>query len=216
MLRAVASSSWKVCIFALGGILVGLLAAIGAQAYYILFGGNFHTVIVGQVYRAGQPTANELERIVGRYQIRTVLNLRGDNDEEEWYVEERAMARRLGVRLEGASIWGMLPASEEDLARLVDVLRPENCPILLHCCTGGDRTGMAAALALLLLSDASLAEARGQLKLRFGHNPYGPARCHHLVLDHYENWLHTNGLQHEPRHLRRWVREDYRTSECLP
>lgn len=216
MLRTVVASNWKLWKLLLVGVFVGLFAAVAAQAYYILLGGNFHTVIAGQVYRSGQPSASDLERLIRRYNIRTVLNLRGDNDEEEWYQEERATTQRLGVRLEGASIWGMLPASEEDLARLVDVLRPENCPILLHCCTGGDRSGMASALALLLLSDASLEEARGQLRLRFGHNPYGPARCHHLVLEHYANWLKKNGLQHEPQYLRRWAHQDYRVLECLP
>jgi hypothetical protein len=83
-------------------------------------------------------------------------------------------------------------------------------PVLFHCRSGGDRSGLAAAIFLLLYTDASLAEARGQLSLRFGHNPYGRSACLHSVLDRYEQWLDAESREHRPEYLRQWIAHVYR------
>lgn len=197
------------------GVCIGLLAVIGIQAYHILLGGNFHTVLPGRVFRCAQPSAAWLERIIKTYGIRTVINLRGDNVGEPWYHAEWALAKKLGVRIVDIGIWGTQPAPEGELRLLVDAIQHEACPMLLHCGSGADRTGIASALTLLLLTDASLAEARDQLSLRFGHTGIGGARNHNLLLKSYESWLAAQGLEHEAQHLRRWVDDVYRKDELV-
>jgi protein tyrosine/serine phosphatase len=195
------------------GALLGVLAAVAAQVLYITLGGNFHTVVPGQVYRCAQPSASELERLIHTYRIRTVINLRGWND-KPWYVEERATTARLGVTMIDAGMWGFHPPLKEQLQGLVEALHQAEHPILLHCHSGSDRAGMAATMALLLRTDRSVAEARQQLALRFGHNPFGMAACHDRLFDRYEEWLHAQGVAHAPDLLRRWVHEGYDPDAC--
>jgi protein tyrosine phosphatase (PTP) superfamily phosphohydrolase (DUF442 family) len=197
----------------LGGLLGGLLA-VAAQVWYICLGGNFHTVIPGRVYRGAQPSPEQLETVVKRYGIRTVVNLRGHNRNDTWYHEESATARRLGVALRDIGMSGHWPTQEVELRRLVDVLLTADLPLCLHCQAGADRAGLAAAFALLLLTDSTLPQARGQLALRFGHNALGSAGCNGRLLDRYEEWLQRQDAEHRPQHLRRWVYEAYRREDC--
>src|SRR6516164_11171479 len=54
----------------------GLVFVLGAEACRVVLGFNFHTVVAGQVYRGAQPGAAELNTIIPRYHIQTVINLR--------------------------------------------------------------------------------------------------------------------------------------------
>src|SRR5947209_5955661 len=58
----------------LWGCTAGLLAASGVEAWNVLIGSNFHTVIPGRVYRGAQQTGAGLERLVRADGIRTVVN----------------------------------------------------------------------------------------------------------------------------------------------
>ena len=42
-------------------------------------------------------------------------------------------------------------------------------PVLVHCKQGADRTSLVSALALLLYTDGTLADARRHLGLRYAH-----------------------------------------------
>ena len=58
------------------------------------------------------------------------------------------------------------------LQRLIDVIRTAQRPLLIHCNSGSDRTGLAAALFAMVI-DAQLPEiASGQLSFRYGHFPW--------------------------------------------
>lgn len=62
--------------------LMGLGAVAGCLVIYIVgvnLTGNVHTVIPGEIYRAGQPRPGLLDRMERQHGIRTVLNLRGPN-----------------------------------------------------------------------------------------------------------------------------------------
>src|SRR5262245_45947964 len=113
----------------LRGLGIGIVAAIGCQAYYILLGGNFHTVLPGRVYRSAQPSMAWMQRIIENYQIRTIINLRGDNVGEPWYHAELDLAKRFGVRVVDVGIWGTQPAPEAELRLLVDAIQPDACPM---------------------------------------------------------------------------------------
>ena len=196
------------------GALLGILLAVAVQLFQVTLGGNFHEVIAGDVYRCAQPTAQELQALIRRYGIRTVVNLRGDNTEDDWYWQEKRTAERLGALMVDVGMYGNLPPGAEQLKLLVHTLDHAPPPILLHCYSGADRAGTASALALLLRTDADLPEARRQLAWWLGHNPLGHAGCHDRLFDRYQEWLHTWHQAHAPYHLRHWVREVYRPEMC--
>src|SRR5437762_10917744 len=63
-------------------------------------GGNVHTVIPGKLYRGAQPTSASLRALSQSYGIRTIVNLRGSCNPQDWYVEEAQAAQELGIGLE--------------------------------------------------------------------------------------------------------------------
>ncbi|WP_245196523.1 tyrosine-protein phosphatase [Labrys sp. LIt4] len=151
---------------------LGCAAILAAGATYLglqYFGGNFHTVVAGELYRSGQPTPGRLRHYVREAGIRTVINLRGRNAGAAWYDAEVAESARLGI----AHIDFAMSASRElsglQADALVHVLRNAEKPILIHCEGGADRSGLAAALYLAAISKASEAQAESQMSLRFGH-----------------------------------------------
>jgi hypothetical protein len=211
--RPVASRRWSARRL-VQGALVGILLAAAVQLFQVTLGGNFHEVIAGDVYRSAQPTAQELQTLIRRYQIRTVVNLRGDNAEDDWYWEEKRTAEQNGAVMVDVGLYGNVPPEAEQLKLLVHTLDHARPPFLLHCYSGADRAGMASVMALLLRTDADLPEARRQLAWWLGHNPLGHAGCHDRLFDRYEEWLRARQQTHAPRHLQQWVRDIYRPEMC--
>src|SRR5947209_4108300 len=117
---------------ALAGGLIGLALAVGAEATSIFALGNVHTVIPGRVYRCAQPSPEQLADLVRRYNVHTVVNLRGYCDGFDWYLAECRATRDLDLAQEDVTFSaGRLPPPTE-LRRLVDVLDHTEYPIVIH------------------------------------------------------------------------------------
>jgi protein tyrosine phosphatase (PTP) superfamily phosphohydrolase (DUF442 family) len=193
-------------------LLTCLVLPVALHGWYIAFGGNLHTVLAGQLYRSAQPSGPDLQKLVAAYSIRTVINLRGD-DTAPWYYEEHEAASLLHVQVVDVGLWAGQPPAADQFRLLVDTLADAPGAILVHCYSGGDRSGLAAALGVLLRSEGTIAEARRQLSIYYGHNPFGKASCHDRVLDRYEAWLMRNNLKHNPRQLQVWAQTVYSPDE---
>lgn len=151
---------------------VGLLASLLAGGGYLCFlqvSGNFHTVIAGELYRSAQPTPDQIERYVQQYGIRTIVNLRGENDDQAWYADEVATARKLDIRHIdfGMSAYKQLTGPEAD--RLVALLKDAPKPILIHCLSGADRTGLVSVIYSNQIAGLPEHQAERQLSILFGH-----------------------------------------------
>jgi hypothetical protein len=194
--------------------LFGLILAVIVEAGHVLLAGNLHVVIPGQVYRSAQPSARDLDMIIEKHGIRTVINLRGNGSPASWYLDECRATHRHEVCQEDLCFSaGRLPATQE-LRRLVEVLDYTEYPILFHCNRGADRTGLASAIVLLLKTDATLNEGRRQLSLRYSHLALGrPAKLDRFF-DLYSEWLNGRGLSHSSAAFRRWLLEEYCPGEC--
>jgi hypothetical protein len=143
-----------------------------------------------------------------------VVNLRGTCDPYPWYVDESRVTNRLNVCQEDICFSaGHLPSVYE-VRRLAEVLDRTEYPILIHCRRGADRTGMTAAIALLLQTDASLTQARLQLGLRYGHVALGRPANLDGFLDLYAHWLRSHGLAHSPAAFRSWIHDGYCPAAC--
>ena len=191
------------------GLVLALLLVGGAETARTAFGSNFHTVVPGRCYRCSQPSPTNLRLLARTFGIRSIINLRGVEEDRVWYQRERAIAGELGMRMIDRGMWAQRPPTEEEFRAIVRDLDAAEEPILIHCVSGIDRTGIVAALFLLLRTDARVEEAWGQLSVRYCHNPWGKAACQDRVLVQYVAWLATHGLHHRPAHFRRWALEDY-------
>lgn len=198
----------------LRGCLAGLIAAAAMEVLYIFLGANVHVVADGAVYRSAQLGPDDLERVVRRYHIRTVVNLCGCCDPTPWYVQESKDTSRLGVCQEDVGFSASRLPSAQAVLQLIDVLDHSDYPVLIHCHRGIDRTGLASAVALLLHTDATPGEARRQLGLRFCHMNAGKYGSVDRFFDLYERWLAATGRAHEPAIFREWVEHDYCPGEC--
>jgi protein tyrosine phosphatase (PTP) superfamily phosphohydrolase (DUF442 family) len=150
----------------------GLVLVASAGFYvYLKVSGNIHPVEVGIVYRSGQLTGGELEQTIAAHGIRTVLNLRGANPGQSWYDDELAATAARGAAHYDYRLSARRPVTAAQAEEILQLIRNAPKPILVHCKTGADRTGLVSAL-YQLSRGVPAREAERELSLRFGHFPW--------------------------------------------
>lgn len=185
------------------GALFALLLLIFCAYWSIhLFTGlpfNFHTVDEGKLYRSAQPTGAEIEEVVRRYGIKTVINLQGGLPGQSWYDEEKAATDKLGIRFIN---YGWSSDSIQDRKNWSDwfyALETAERPILVHCKSGADRTGEASAVYAMEVMGQDKEQALKQLTIWYHHfNFFKPSK--RLFIDLYQG--------------KEWVLNTY--NPCLP
>ncbi|WFR94817.1 dual specificity protein phosphatase family protein [Rhizobium tumorigenes] len=157
----------KIMRYAVACFLVGLLF-FGGHLALLQATGNFHTVIPGQLYRSAQPSGAQLETYVHQYGIKTIVNLRGSND-QPWYQEETAVARRLGVQHIDFRMSATKILTVDKAIALIDIMKTAPRPILVHCMSGADRTGLFSLIYSYEVAGVPGDVAEWQLSVLFGH-----------------------------------------------
>ena len=188
------------------------LAAVAGYSAWVFAGLNDHAVVPGGVYRCSQPSAWGLNRLVERHGVRTVLNLRGTSQKlhdpkSAWYKLEAEATFAADVSQEDITLSAYLLPPPAEVRRAVEVLDHAERPILMHCKQGADRTGLVAALAVLLEPGGTMPAARRELWPIYGHFPVGRTTAMDDFLDRYVHWL--AGKPHAPDLLRDWVNSHY-------
>lgn len=151
------------------GILAGSLAALlVAWLVAVQLSGNFHPVVAGKFYRSAQPSAGDIAAYARDYGIKTIVNLRGKSG-ERWYRDEAAAAEKAGIRLIDFSMNASTQLSVERSQQLIGLLREAKGPILVHCKSGSDRTGLVSVIYLQQIASVDEETAEEQLSIRYGH-----------------------------------------------
>lgn len=153
-------------------LLLGPGLVLGSYLGYIHEQGNFHVVEQDVMYRSRQLDKEELIHYINTYQIKSILNLRGKNMGSDWYQDEIRVAQELGVTHHDYGISANRDVSESDLNGIMDIVRTATKPILIHCKSGADRTGLIAALYQYAQGGRSAEEAANQLSILYGHFPF--------------------------------------------
>ncbi|ANB35020.1 protein tyrosine/serine phosphatase [Rhodovulum sulfidophilum] len=155
------------------------------------------------VWRSNQPSPARLRRYRDMG-IRTVISLRGGNrPHSHWLLEEEACAA-LGLRLEAVPVRARHLVPRETLLALLDIFDTAERPMVMHCKSGSDRAGFAAALYLIHAEGTPVAQARKMLSWRFLHSRRSKAGVLDLVLDRYET-----DTADSPMTLRDWISTRY-------
>jgi tyrosine-protein phosphatase SIW14 len=140
-------------------VLAALLAALGYHFLWRQHVKRFQVVRPGVLYRVAQPSELGIRYLAERHHVKTVLNLRLEDDHLRRGVlavgaptgeVESQFVAELGIRsLQWAmgreACWPWVsPWQFEEFYRLFD--NPDNFPIAIHCVSGRHRTGTIAAL----------------------------------------------------------------------
>jgi hypothetical protein len=172
------------------------------------FQGNLGIVEAGHVIRSAQPTS-QLPGWIRDYQLRSILNLRGGSTADWWYVAELKAARAGGVSFYDFPLSATKRPTRRDLLVLIDTLRSCRYPLLIHCKSGADRTGLATSLYLMVHRGMPPEQAESAFTLEHGHVPLGGPEHLHKPLKEYAAWLAARGLRHSPDRFREWVKNEY-------
>lgn len=132
---------------------------------------NFRAIKPGRAYRSAQLDATSLELVLGEYQIRTIVNLRGTNEDKPWYQNERRVAEELGVTLVDIPMSAQRLPPRDVLLQIYDTFVEAEEPILIHCEAGADRTGAASVIWRMVVRGDPKSAAASELSPCYGHFP---------------------------------------------
>jgi len=163
---------------------------------------NLHQVAPG-VWRSNQPSPERLRHWHDKLGLRAVLNLRGESL-QAFYLFEAETCRDLGMIQANLHFYAKWPPSRDKMLELISQFRTLPKPLLFHCKSGSDRTGLAAAIYLLVIENRPIAEARRQLSWRYLHIENSKAGVQDHILRLYARAHDRSGVGFED-----WVRSDY-------
>ena len=162
-----------------------LLLLFSAGYLFIEKYDNFYPITQGEAYRSAQLDRDELIYYIKKYNIKSIINLRGDDITAPWYREEKQVSEEHHVKLYDLSLSAIREPTEEEIRTLIMLFNRIPRPVLIHCRAGSDRTGLAAAMWKVVVDKEPKSEAEKQLSLVFGHFPIGKS----AVLDRFfQNW----------------------------
>ena len=192
-------------------VLVAVLAG-----YYLVFVEarcNLHEVVSQKVYRSAQPSPEVLKRWVQQYNIRTIINLRGDAGKV--VEDERKLADQLGIMTISISFSAYRLPSTDSLTKLIRAIETAELPLLIHCRAGVDRAGTASTLAAMAIGKVDYDTAKWQAYVAPGPWKRRPLRYHNPADQYvhisdmfklYEDYCKRNNLKtNRWRQFRQWA-----------
>jgi len=176
------SRKLKISITALA---VVLLLPAGYFGVYMQVQGNFHPITPGEAYRSAKLDRDELEHYIKKYNIKSIVNLLGEDPRKPWYQEEIQVSAQHNIKHYDIHLSATHEPTEEDARKLVEIFKTAPRPVLIHCKGGSDRSGLAAAMWKVIVDKEPKSEARKQLSMLYGHFPIGKTSA----MDHFfEHW----------------------------
>ena len=160
---------------------IGIIVAIPSSgaigwAAYLRLSGNIHQIGTSEAYRSAQLSASTFETVIEEHAIKTVINLRGSQQNAAWYDAERATTQRLGVIYIDLPLSANEEPDDAKLDLLIATMRNAPKPLLIHCEGGADRSGLASALYRRFVEGTTYEKAAEELSFRYGHFPWLTSR----------------------------------------
>lgn len=162
---------------------------------------NMHEIAPG-VWRSNQPSPFRV-RWLARKGFRSVLTLRGNYQTAPYQLEAEA-CQEVGLELYNGRLPGGILLPREDLLGLLKSFRTMERPLLIHCKSGIDRTGLASLLYLLAETNTTPEVARRQLSLTYLHLRHGRHGILDVMADSYLEAFRKTGIA-----LQDWIAMEY-------
>lgn len=163
---------------------------------------NLHR-LPGDFYRSNQPSPARIKRYKKELQVRTIVNLRGDNPHSPWQKLETEACDSLGITLISTRVLSRDPPKREHFRELKRIIETMELPALAHCKSGADRGGLFAVLYRHFRLGDPIEHALRELHWSYGH--FKSAKTG--VLDYvFESYIR----ERDPgQSFMNWVEEDY-------
>jgi len=130
---------------------------------------NFHTVQSGKIYRSKQLSSKNLNSYIQKLGIKSIVNLRGENIDKRWWQQEKAIADKNHVWFFNIAMSAKTKPTVRNLKKLLKSYQKAPQPMLIHCYSGVDRTGEAAALWVLTQQNKDKRTALKHLSVKYGY-----------------------------------------------
>lgn len=146
---------------------------------------NFHQVNE-KLFRGGQPGPGGFE-LLNRLGIRTVVNLRDDDDRE---AQEEFDVEQAGLRYFNIPLGRLGRPDDKEIEQVLSIINnPENQPVFIHCAQGSDRTGVVIAIYRISQDGWTGEQAKTEAK-RYGLKPW-QLRKKDYISDYYRDQSQT-------------------------
>ncbi len=152
-------------------------------------------------YRSSQPAPFQVRR-VANFGIRTIVNLRGANNSGHYHLEREAAAVA-GLALVNFPIKSRRALPKATVLQALDLFGRIEYPVLVHCKSGVDRTGLMSALYLLSQGESANTALR-QFARRFGYIGSGPTGIGKAFVEAYRDADAQSRID-----FRSWVEGEY-------
>jgi protein tyrosine/serine phosphatase len=152
---------------------------------------NFHRVDEN-MYRSSQPTMWQLERVVKKHGIKTILNLKGVNPNSAYYLFEKEKCQELGIKMVDITVFSRAIPNHEKIAELKELFENIEYPAWMHCKAGADRTGLVATLYQHYHLGQDIKDTNQLGFFPFGHVKYSKAGRIDFFFEEYVKFSESN------------------------
>ena len=182
----------SICILVAAVITTGSVFSYKKLKKYF-FLDNFGIVENGSIYRSGQLLPFQLEKVISRYGIHTVIRLNNfqlstAKLKEIQNIYARHHTKEIPLIMPGDGL-----GSFEQYDKAIEILStPNNFPILVCCARGTYRTGgIIAAYRLVIQNWAFDKVIKEMQNYRFHHYPHRLKGKEHPLIPHLRKYLHS-------------------------
>ncbi len=190
------------------GIVLLLSAGAAWSARVFFFGRNLYAEVPGRLYRSARLQPGELDDLIGREGLKSVIVFTGRGDRHPWFMGQKRVCAERRVELHAVPLHGGVAPTRTALLRLMDLLEQSPRPVLVQGYRGTDQIAFAAGV-VRLLDGSTPAEALRQFDLKYGQFSGAEHSALGRVLLEYRDWLDSHHWTHTAGRLRGWARDVY-------
>ena len=174
------ANSWQYVLILVIAVLASVYGSYTAARWMIWYFRRyigmrtFFEVAPGKLYRSGQLSQKDLQKVKDTHGIKTIVCLRASTDEGKrnyWSAMEQNWSQQAGVRFVNLPCNDKNPPTDEQIDQFLELMSKDaNLPVLLHCKLGRQRTGLMAAIYRMRFEGWTEAQAYKELD-RFNFQP---------------------------------------------
>ena len=142
------------------------------------------------IFRSAQPSPSLFLKFKNEG-IKTIVNLRGSRDDLVDQMERR-VCNNLNLNLIEFKLHSRGAPSIKQIKESRELFKQIEYPVLIHCKSGADRTGLMATL-YLIFKGIDIKTAKNQLSFKYLHVRLAKSGILDKFFDNYVNYLSDNG-----------------------